>query len=244
MVIPIDQPGRKTNIQGPNIDSTRPCQFKRRSRPPQPLPLSWHSFFKSFIKQDFNHKLLKINIIESGHTCAIITGNKGLRFRITMAAKDPKEMTEQEILRRIIRLGFDGDDLLYQKFCDRLRAWLPAGTGVALRGSVLTAERWADGEPFDADGPRTSDLDVTLVGSSVMEYWLEDEYYIPGLHTKPLGDKAPHIAPPLNPLRVELQRMVGRPVNIQATSNLILYVRDVLFDQPYFMLFEAQEEEA
>ncbi len=158
-----------------------------------------------------------------------------------MVDKDPKEMTEQEILSRIIRLGFDGDRQRFETFCEKLRAGLPEGTGVALRGSVLTAERWADGEPFDADGPRTSDIDVTLVGSKVMECWKEDEYYIPGLHTKPLGDKDPDIARAINPLRVELQQLVGRPVNMQATSNLILYVRDVLFNQPYFMLFEAQE---
>jgi hypothetical protein len=36
--------------------------------------------------------------------------------------------------------------------------------------------------------------------------------------------------------------MVGRPVNFQATSNLILFARDVLFDQPYYTLIEAEEE--
>ena len=155
--------------------------------------------------------------------------------------KTPKEMDDQEIRERIIRLGFDGDAQRFEEFCELLRAGLPAGTGVALRGSVITAERWVDGEPFDADGPCTSDLDVTLVGSQVMEYWEDDEYYIPALHTKPLGDKAPHIAPRLNPLRESLQRLVGRPVNFQATSNLILFVRDVLLDQPYFMIIEAEE---
>ncbi|MBC7910237.1 MAG: hypothetical protein H7Y30_07040, partial [Pyrinomonadaceae bacterium] len=59
--------------------------------------------------------------------------------------------------------------------------------------------------------------------------------------TKPLGDKAPTIAPALNPLRLRLQRMVGRPVNIQATSNMILFARDVLFSQPYFTIIEARE---
>ncbi len=158
--------------------------------------------------------------------------------------KAPKEMDDEEIRTRIIRLGFGGDVQLFERFCEQLREGLPAGTGVALRGSVITAERWADGEPFDADGPRTSDLDVTLIGSRVMECWKEDEYYIPLLHTKPHGDKAPDIAPHLNPLRESLQRLAGRPVNFQATSNLILFARDVLLDQPYFMLIEAEEEEA
>ena len=156
-------------------------------------------------------------------------------------AKDVKEMPDEEIRARIIRLGFGGNPGRLEAFCEELRAGLPRGTGVALRGSVVTNERWADGEPFDADGPGTSDLDVTLIGDKVMEYWNEDSYYIPGLHTKPLGDKDPDIAPGLNPLRTALQRMVGRPVNIQATSNLILFARDVLLGQPYYTLIEAQE---
>jgi hypothetical protein len=156
---------------------------------------------------------------------------------------DVKKMTDEEIRERIIRLGFDGDERRLTGFCEKLQAGLPKGTGVALRGSVVTAERWEDGAPFDADGPGTSDLDVTLVGSRVMKYWDDEAYYIPSLHTKPLGDKDPLIAPLLNPLRAALQQMVGRPVNFQATSNLILFARDVLFDQPYFTLIERAEEE-
>ncbi len=158
-------------------------------------------------------------------------------------ARDPKEMTEAEIRERIVRLGFDGDQRRYDEFCECMRAELPKGTGVALRGSVLTAQRWEDGAPFDADGHGTSDLDVTLIGSRVMDCWDEDAFYIPVLHTKPLGDKDPLIAPTLNPLRERLQQMVGRPVNFQATSNIILYARDVLMDQPYFTIIEAAEEE-
>ncbi|MFL6231063.1 MAG: hypothetical protein ACJ741_19985 [Pyrinomonadaceae bacterium] len=157
-------------------------------------------------------------------------------------SKDVKEMTDEEIRARIIRLGFDGDEGRFQKFCARLRAGLPVGTGVALRGSVVTAERWEDGTPFDGDGRGTSDLDVTLVGSEVMTYFDDDAYYIPKLHTKPLGDKDPLIAPALNPVRCELQQLVGRPVNFQATSNLILFARDVLLNQPYFTIIEAGEE--
>lgn len=158
--------------------------------------------------------------------------------------KDVKEMTEEEVRERIIRLGFDGDRQRYEAFCEKLRQGLPDGTGVALRGSVITNERWEDGEPFDANGRGSSDLDLTLVGAKVMECWNEEAYYIPGLHTKPLGDKDPDIAPVLNPLRESLQKMVGRPVNIQATSNLVLFARDVLFGQPYFTIIEAGEEDA
>jgi hypothetical protein len=157
--------------------------------------------------------------------------------------KDPKEMSDEEIRARIIRLGFGGDIGRFEEFCRMLREDLPKGTGVALRGSVVTAERWEDGSPFDADGHGTSDLDVTLIGDKVMECWDVDAYYIPGLHTKPLGDKDPAIAPRLNPLRRALQELVGRPVNFQATSNLILYARDVLMSQPYFKIIEEEEEE-
>lgn len=152
-------------------------------------------------------------------------------------------MTDEQIRERIVRLGFEGDQRRFDEFCECMRGGLPKGTGVALRGSVLTAERWEDGAPFDADGHGTSDLDVTLIGSRVMECWDVDAFYIPVLHTKPLGDKDPAIAPSLNPLRERLQRMVGRPVNFQATSNIILYARDVLMDQPYFTIIEAAEEE-
>jgi len=156
-------------------------------------------------------------------------------------AKDVNEMTKEEVLERIIRLGFDGDERRFKKFCKTMQAGLPEGTGVALRGSVVTNERYEDGSPFDANGKGTSDLDVTLIGDKVMECWDRDAFYIPGLHTKPLGDKDPDIAPSLNKLRKRLQRMAGRPVNFQATSNLVLFARDVLFDQPYFTLISADE---
>jgi hypothetical protein len=156
--------------------------------------------------------------------------------------RDVKEMNDDEVVERIVRLGFDGDRKRFEDFCEKMRAELPRGTGVALRGSVITNERWEDGEPFDADGKGSSDLDVTLIGDKVMECWSEDAYYIPALHTKPLGDKDPDIAPALNPLREALQELAGRPVNFQATSNMILFARDVLFNQPYFTLIEAEED--
>ncbi len=153
--------------------------------------------------------------------------------------KAVKEMTEEEIRARVVRLGFGGDERKLEEFCRALREGLPPGTGVALRGSVVTAERWEDGAPFDAEGPGTSDLDVTLIGTEVMECWTPDAFYIPSLHTKPLGDKDPDCAPALDALRRELQEIARRPVNFQATSNVILFARDVLMNQPYYMLIEA-----
>jgi hypothetical protein len=156
-------------------------------------------------------------------------------------AKHPDDMVDEEIRKRILKLAFFGDEELLQAFCEKLRAGLPPGTGVALRGSVVTNARHEDGKPFDASGEGTSDLDVTLIGSEVMEHWEKDAFYLPKLHTKPLSDQDCSKAPALNPLREELQRLVGRPVSFQATANMILFARDVLFDQPYYMLIKARE---
>jgi hypothetical protein len=156
--------------------------------------------------------------------------------------KDPREMTDEEVQKRIVRLGFGGDEQLFQTFCERLKTALPPETAVVLRGSVITNERYEDGGPFDEKGAGTSDLDVTLIGSKVMDCWEQEAFYIPKLHTKPLGDKDPEIAPALNPLRQELQQIAKRPVNFQATANFILFIRDVLFDQPYFTLIDAEEK--
>ncbi|HEX2268250.1 MAG TPA: hypothetical protein VHH35_01875 [Pyrinomonadaceae bacterium] len=147
-------------------------------------------------------------------------------------------MSENEVRSRIITLGFGGDERLFIAFYRKLQQGLPEGTGIALRGSVVTNKRYEDGEPYDSQGQSTSDLDVTLVGSKVMEAWSSDAYYIPGLHTKPLSDKTPDVAPSLNPLRESVQKLVGRPVNFQATSSLVLYGRDVLFGEPYYVVVE------
>lgn len=155
----------------------------------------------------------------------------------------PEEAEDkQQLEERLVRLGFRGDRRLFETFRARLRAGLPAGTRVALRGSVITGERWADGEPFDAEGEGTSDLDVTLIGDAVTECWAADARYPLGLHTLPLSDKDPAVAPGLNPLREDLQRLVGRPVNFQGTSNLVLFARDVLLGQPYLVVVEAGED--
>jgi hypothetical protein len=153
--------------------------------------------------------------------------------------KDPYEMTENEVHSRIVTLAFGGDERLFIAFYRKLQQGLPEGTGIVLRGSVVTNKRHEDGTPFDARGKGTSDLDVTLVGTKVMEAWSPDAYYIPGLHTKPLCDPDPETAPSLNPLRESLQKLVGRPVNFQATSSLVLYGRDVLFGEPYYVVVEA-----
>jgi hypothetical protein len=155
--------------------------------------------------------------------------------------KDAYEMNETEVRARIITLGFQNDERLFIAFYRKLQQGLPEGTGIVLRGSIVTNKRHEDGTPFDSQGAGTSDIDVTLVGSKVMEAWSSDGFYIPGMHTKPLSDKDPDIAPSLNPLRESLQKLVGRPVNFQATSSLVLYGRDVLFGEPYFVVVPSGE---
>ena len=156
--------------------------------------------------------------------------------------KDPYEMNESEVRSRIVTLAFGGDERLFIAFYRKLQQGLPEGTGIVLRGSVVTNKRHEDDTPFDSQGKGTSDIDVTVVGSKVMEAWNSDAYYIPSLHTKPLCDKDPDIAPSLNPLRESLQKLVGRPVNMQATSSLVLYGRDVLFGEPYYVVVPSGEE--
>jgi hypothetical protein len=155
------------------------------------------------------------------------------------APKDAHEMSENEIRSRIVTLAFDGDERLFIAFYRKLQQGIPEGTGIVLRGSVVTNKRHEDGGAFDSLGRGTSDLDVTLVGTKVMEAWTPEAYYIPALHTKPLCDKDPNIAPSLNALRESLQKLVGRPVNFQATSSMVLYGRDVLFGEPYYVVVEA-----
>src|SRR5688572_22319550 len=108
--------------------------------------------------------------------------------------KDAYEMTENEMRSRIVTLAFGGDERLFIAFYRKLQQGLPEGTGIVLRGSVVTNKRHEDGSAFDSLGKWTSDLDVTLVGSKVMEAWSPDAHYIPSLHTKPLCDKDPEIA--------------------------------------------------
>jgi hypothetical protein len=157
--------------------------------------------------------------------------------------KSEPGMSEQEMRERVIELAFGGDPRRLKEFCDMLREALPADTAAVLRGSAITGVRWDDGAPFDADGPGTSDLDLTLVGAEVHSYYILDGYYIPGVHSKPLSDKDPDIAPKLVSLREKLQQMVGRPVNIQATRDFVMYVRESLFGQPYLTLIEKAEEQ-
>ena len=163
--------------------------------------------------------------------------------RITSILSTAHEPETDHLLQQTIERGFNGDWALFARFMHTLQAALPVDTRVALRGSAVTGVRWEDGSPFDADGPGSSDLDHTLVGGDVIGCYSVAGFYIPGVHSKPLSDKDPDIAPDLVPLRERLQRMVGRPVNIQATRDWVMYVREHLMGQPYLTLIEKRDEE-
>jgi len=145
-------------------------------------------------------------------------------------------MSEAEMRERVVKLAFGGDERRLEEFCDVVREVIPEGTAVVLRGSSVTGERYDDGAPFDADGPGTSDLDLTFVGPEILGEYILDGFYLPGVHTKPLSDKDPDIAPNLVGLRDRLIKMVGRPVNIQATRDIWMKIRGEWLGQPYLTL--------
>jgi len=157
-------------------------------------------------------------------------------------AKSESEMSEAEKRDRVIQLAFAGDPQRFQEFCDTVREALPAGTGAVLRGSSVTGVRYEDGAPFDADGPGTSDLDLTLLGEEAINFYTLTGFYVPKIHSRPLCDKDPDIAPDLVPLREKLMRMVGRPVNIQASRDFVMFLRGDIIGQPYLTLFESGQD--
>jgi hypothetical protein len=150
---------------------------------------------------------------------------------------DP-ELTDEQKLDNVVRLAFGGRRELFEDFLNVIREEIPAGTRVVLRGSAVTGKRWNDGAPFDADGPGTSDLDLTLVGDEAIGLFDVTGFFVPGVHSRPLSDEDPNIASPLVPLRETLMAMTGRPVNIQASRDLVLQIRGDLLGQPYLILVD------
>ena len=154
-------------------------------------------------------------------------------------SRTPADEPASATLDRVVRLAFGGDRPRFEQFLAALREVTPVDGSVILRGSAVTGTRWADGQPFDGDGPGTSDLDVTFIGGDIIRLW--ESHYIPGLHSVPLSDEHPDACAPLLPLRRALCRLAGRPVNIQATTSLVQFARDVLYDQPYVALIAEGE---
>ena len=149
--------------------------------------------------------------------------------------------SETEKRDNVTRLAFGGNAAAFEKFCAMLEEFVPGGTMAILRGSAITGKRWKDGAPFDADGPGTSDLDVTFVVSGCIQYFNATGFYVPGVHSRPLCDEDPDVAPDLVPLRRQLMEMVKRPVNLQASRDVVLAFRGDLLGQPYLTLFTKPE---
>jgi hypothetical protein len=150
------------------------------------------------------------------------------------------EWTDDSVRSRIIRLAFDDDQSRFERFVNTIRKAVSPDTQVIVRGSAVTGTRWEDGQPFDSDGPGTSDLDVTFLGGGMIEHW--EDFYIPKMHTAPLSEDNPDACPPLNNLRSKLCRLARRPVNLQASVGIVQFARDVLFDQPYYTIIRKSDE--
>ena len=143
--------------------------------------------------------------------------------------------SDEDKLRSVLRLAFQNDRAKFERFCQITRDAVPEAHAAVLRGSSVTGKRHSDNAPFDADGPGTSDLDLTLVGSDVLRYF--SAFWIPAFHSKPLSDADPDIAPALVPLRAQLMDIVQRPVNIQGTCDWVQFFRGDIMEQPYLLLY-------
>lgn len=154
--------------------------------------------------------------------------------------EQPETEDQRTVRDRVIRLAFQGDAARFDEFVRIIADATPAGVEVILRGSAVTGHKWLSTEPFDADGQGTSDLDVTFVGGDMVG--LFREFHIPGIHSVPFGDAHPFASHALGPLRKELCALAGRPVNLQATTSLVQFVRDVVMNQPYLVLLKKPDE--
>lgn len=158
-------------------------------------------------------------------------------------APNTDELTGEEKHANVVRLAFGGSEAKLEEFVETVRQGIPPNTGVVLRGSAVTGYRWKDNAPFDADGPGTSDLDLTLVGGDeVIGLYKVTGFFVPGIHSRPISKDDPDIAPDLIPLRERLMAMVGRPVNIQATRDFVMYLRGEVMGQPYLVLIDKDDE--
>jgi hypothetical protein len=170
----------------------------------------------------------------------LVAGSEAEADDVSNSAGEPvkeQDLTEDQKRANVIRLVFSGDEARFNEFCQVVRDAIPLGVGAVLRGSAVTGIRWKDGAPFDADGQGTSDMDLTLVGGDALDMFRLDGFFVPGVHSRPLSDdEDPGIAPDLAPLRQKLINMVGRPVNIQATGDLVMFLRGDLLGQPYLTL--------
>jgi hypothetical protein len=80
------------------------------------------------------------------------------------------------------------------------------------------------------------------VGEQVLGLFKLTGFFVPGVHSRPVSEEDPDIAPDLIPLRQSLMELAGRPVNIQATRDFVMYLRGDLLGQPYLTLIEKPDK--
>jgi hypothetical protein len=165
------------------------------------------------------------------------TDTSGQKPETAVGILDPE--AQRTIRERVTKLAFGGDPACFEEFVRAIEEATPDGVDVILRGSAVTGHKWGSDEPFDGEGPGTSDLDVTFVGGDMVT--LFREFHIPGIHSVPLSEQHPFESPALGPLRERLCAMAHRAVNLQATTSLVQYMRDVVMHQPYLVLVKKSE---
>lgn len=153
-------------------------------------------------------------------------------------------LTEEQKRQTLVDLVFGGDQARFDTFVRTIAEAVPPGTKAVVRGSAVTGTRWKDGAAFDADGPGTSDVDLTLVGGDVMGAFKTTGFFVPGVHSRPMGEDDPDIAPALADLRAQLTTFAGRPVNVQASRDWVIYLRGELIGQPYLTLLGSADDDA
>ena len=149
--------------------------------------------------------------------------------------KPDSELTDDEMRENAIRLAFDGDRERFEQFCKVLEQNIPPETAAVLGGSSVMGHSY-EGDAYDAEGPRSSDLDIYLIGNAAIEYFSLDGFWIPGIHSHPIEDGDEEIAPGLKPLRHRLKEIAGREVTIQASQSFYYWFREKWLGQPYLLL--------
>jgi hypothetical protein len=157
--------------------------------------------------------------------------------RISGIIVPPAEIEQaHELATGTIRRGFDGNVGQLKRFASVLGAALPEGTMLALRGSAVVGRSFETGAAFDALGPGTSDLDLVVVGDSVLDLFVTEAQLLGGINTLPASDDNPWVAPELEAARRRAQALVRRPVSIQAMAGWFLDLRAMVQGQPYVIL--------
>jgi hypothetical protein len=154
-------------------------------------------------------------------------------------------LTDEQKRENVIRLAFGGDRERFEEFCRVLADHTPANTAAVLGGSSVTGHSYKEGAPFDAEGPMTSDLDITFVGNEVINMFGLEGFWVPGIHTHPVKEGDDDIASPeLKKLRHRLQAITGgRPVTLQASQDFYYKIRRDLIGQAYLKLVDKMDKE-